>query len=121
MRKYNCLRGIIVLFAFLVLMSCNKQEHNNLCNVSNPIEDIAWLKAEIEKIQQNTDNDKYSYWMTATLHGNTVFFYGNCDPASNYISVLINCKGEMIGKLNDYADELTDVKLFWKPKDSACH
>ena len=121
MRKLFDFLGLAAIIFSIALISCEKDENNdtesNKCNVSNPIEDLDWLKQEIDDVKQ----DEYSYYVMATYEGETVFYYGNCNPVINYISIVRNCNGDSLGLTNDLYDELTDVSTLWKHEDSKCN
>ncbi len=120
MKNYIFL-GLVAVIISTTLISCekddNKESINNKCNVSNPAEELEWLKDKID----NVEEDQYSYFVMANYKGETVFYYGNCDPLINYISVVMNCSGENIGYTYDLAEELTDRTILWKPENSECH
>jgi len=106
----------------LVLISCNKDEHkdsNEYYCKSNPAIELDWLKEIIEEIEQR--NDQYAYYMTATYRDETVFYYGNCDPAANYASFVLNCNRDTLGNINDLSNELIDIRLLWKHDESKCN
>lgn len=112
---------VMVLFLF----SCKKDSNESpkeICYVSNPTEELAWLKASIESLEAgNAENLKYSYYMTANLDGETVFYYGNCNPLINYTSSIQNCSGETLGSLSTLYTKLTDAKILWQPSGSVCN
>lgn len=51
--------GFAALIMSITLNSCEKdeKEYSNKCNVSNPAEEIDWLKEAISDVKQ----DEYSY------------------------------------------------------------
>lgn len=112
---------LVALVISTTLISCEKDDNkasiNNTCNVSNPAEELEWLKAEIN----NLEGDEFSYYVMANYKGETVFFYSNCNPVIDYISVVKNCSGENIGYTYDLADEITDRTILWTPENSKCH
>lgn len=105
----------------ITLFSCNKDKtidsERNECNVSNPAEEIGWLKDAIDKVKQ----DEYSYYAMAHYKGETVFYYGSCNPLANFASHIQNCSGENLGNTNDLQDDLTDITIIWKHKNSKCN
>lgn len=121
--KFTNMYKYLLSFSILILIfssSCEKKEiTTNTCGVSNPIEDLSWLKKEINEIEQS--NAKYSYYMIAKFNGKSVFFYGNCNPVVNYVSYLRSCSGEIIGNTNLYYTDLTEVDVLWKPENSICN
>jgi len=104
----------------ITLLSCEKDDNNdsknNKCNVSNPVDDLDWLKQEIDNVKQ----DEYSYYVMATYKSEPVFYYGNCNPVINYVSIVRNCVGDSLGFTNDLYDELTEISTLWKHEDSKC-
>lgn len=113
MRRFICLSSISLLLVSFVHISCKKDQK---CNVSNPVEELAWLKESINEVKQ----DQYSYFMMAKYKKETVFYYGNCNPVINYVSYILNCNGEPLGYTNELFNDLTDIKLIWKHELSAC-
>lgn len=118
-RCFNFL-WIATIIVFTSMISCsdddNKDFDNNKCNVSNPTEDLVWLKEAIDEVKE----DEFSYYVMANYKGETVFYYGNCDPTINYASFIQNCNGENIGNTNDLQDELSDETIVWKHAESKC-
>lgn len=120
MRKIQYYLGLVAIILSITLISCEKDDSkksNNKCNVSNPAEDLAWLKEAIDEVKQS----EYSYYVMATYKGESVFYYGNCNPVVNYISIVHNCSGENLGYTNDLYDALTDKAILWKHKNSKCN
>ena len=94
------MKKTFLLLAFIgFIVSCSTDDDkdiDNTCNVSDPTEELGWLKNEIDTIK----DDEFSFYTMATLDGETVFYNGNCNPAVNYISTLRNCSGEVLGNTN---------------------
>lgn len=112
---------LTILIISLFLISCDKYENNNRCNVSNPVEDLEWLKLKIAEINQgDEDLSSYAYFMTATYKGETVFYYGNCNPLINYVSMVQNCNGDTLGNTNDLYSKMSNTTVLWKHKKSKC-
>ena len=118
MSNYKTMKRILSLIsilALIVIISCENEESKNyFCNVSNPAEELPWLKTMI------LDLSDYSYIMAADYKGKTVFYNVNCNPLVNYASTVFNCNGDLIGNTNDIRNELSNVKLIWKHADSKC-
>ena len=122
----------IFLFAAaisLMAFSCDKEENyiaplGNACSVNNPAEDLAWLKAEIQRLEQlNSDIAKYFYIQQAEYKQQTVFIYNNCCPMCGTIVPVYNCQGELLFYLSDKPEEVKNIKnqtVIWQPKDYAC-
>ncbi|MDO6802921.1 hypothetical protein Q4595_10715 [Wenyingzhuangia sp. 1_MG-2023] len=107
---------IVAVIIIGILASCknDSKEIITICEVSNPIEDLTWLKTQVE--HANT----YHYYMMATYNNQTVFYNGNCNPAVNYQSSVYNCEGALIGYTNDLQNELKNATLLWKHTESDC-
>lgn len=114
------LQFVAVIFS-IILTSCEKDDNNDLysntCNVTNPAEEIVWLKQEIDNVKQ----DEYSYYVIAKYKGETVFYYGNCDPLINYVSIVRNCAGDSLGYTHDLYNEFTKISTLWKHENSKCN
>lgn len=114
----NIFAGIVLLLSFVVV-SCQKADlkrEKNTCNVVEPTEELAWLKAEIDESRQ----DEYTYYVMATYKRKTVFYNGNCNPAVNYASSVRNCSGELIGYRNELAEEFTNETVIYQHENSMC-
>ena len=120
----------ILLFATcisLMAFSCEKEEAivlTSICAVTNPTEELAWLKAEINSREQSTsDINKYFYIQQAEYNGQVIFIYNNCCPMCNTIIPAYNCQGELLFYLNQDLEEskkIKNTKVIWQPKDFAC-
>ncbi len=112
------------------LLSCSNSEEFNsksACGVDNPIENLAWLKSEIEQREQNqidqTVDWQYHYIMLVAFEKKDIFIYGNCCPNCNSVYVVNNCNGVKIGFIGDEkfsSDLLSTGKLIWKSKNNEC-
>lgn len=109
------LRLTSILTLFIIISCDNEEPENNDCNVSNPTEELSWLKTMI------IDSSEYEYIMTANYKDEMVFYNVNCNPLVNYASSVFNCSGDFIGNTNDIHDELSDDRLIWKHADSKCN
>ncbi len=108
--------SVFLLFLSFSFFSCEK-DYDNTCNVLNPAEEITWLKEAIDNVKE----DEYSYYVMADYDGETVFYYVNCDPLVNYVSIVTNCNGDNLGQLNNLQDELTNMTVLWKHEASKCN
>ena len=116
MKRLLYLLALASILILSVMLSCDKDESkSDPCDVSNPIEELAWLKATID------DLSEYSYIMIADYNGETVFYFGNCNPLANSVSSVYNCNGDFIGYTNDIRSEITNDRLLWKHEDSECN
>ncbi len=121
MRQIFNLIGAATIIVCITLLSCEKDDNtdlgNNKNNLSNPAEEIGWLKEAINNVKQ----DQYAYYVMAKYKGEIVFYYGNCDPAANYVSFIKDFSGNNLGYTNDLYDELSDITILWKHEESKCN
>ena len=110
----------LLILLTIAFYGCDKAEEAALpsewCGVQNPIKEVAWLKEAIEAVE----NDEYSYYASAIYQNAHVVYYGNCNPAINYVSFVLDCSGNNLGNTNDLYEELSDIEILWKPPDSQC-
>lgn len=107
--------SLISILALILIFSCdNEESENNFCDVSNPTEELSWLKTMINNFSD------YEYIMVANYEGETVFYNVNCNPLVNSASTVFNCSGDFIGNTNDIRDDLSNERLIWKHANSKC-
>jgi len=123
----------ILLFATLISLmafSCEKDETTNMlvsgntCTVNNPVEELAWLKAEIQHREQSpSEFEKYFDIQQAEYNQQTVFIYNSCCPVCTTSVPVYNCQGELLFYGIDKPQEakkIKNIKIIWQPKDYAC-
>ena len=135
----------LTTFSFLVLFgfSCTNNDNEGTdtaellkkaelltaCDVDNPVEDLDWLKAEIEDREQNKGEfyfEEYQYISMGIYKNEVLFFYGNCCPVCNSVINVYNCKGELVGTVGyDETkfipfDALFESEFIWKADNFAC-
>jgi hypothetical protein len=120
--KTIILSGIVML---TMLFSCNKDSGNtnvNTCNVSNPAEDLPWLKTRIGNLVIADPNTiKYQYVQQADYNGETVFIFGNCDPLALSLFPVYSCTNVLLGNVGQIpVTSLLNVKTLWKSQNSLC-
>ncbi len=116
-----------ILVVCFLMTSCDSTDHDRFkafCTVDNPVEDLVWLKTEIEEREQNiTEFSKYQYISQSIYKGESVIIDANCDPFSNSVFIVFNCKGENIGFIGDENfpfEVLTNGQVIWKTEGSVC-
>lgn len=120
MRKTKLVTALF--FISLIVFSCHHDDDvSMMCNVSNPIEDLEWLKNRIDELVQ-TGNGEF-YISQANYNGKTIFIEANCCLVCNSIIPVYYCSGESVGYIGD--DNLTwtlldNDKVIWKPDDFKC-
>ena len=116
-------RYVFILWVLsTILMSCTN-DHENTCDIADPIEELMWLKEQIDQVKEFEDQlaTETIYYSIAKYQGETVFFNTNCDPLVNYASVVYNCNGDQIAYTNDIFDDLSQVSRIWESKPSKCN
>ena len=122
---------LLLLFLSFTTAACENCDPGEVvgpaCSVENPVEELAWLRDEIQaRLQQPTSEyTQYEYIAQTEYRGETVFVYGNCCPNCNTIFSVFNCSGEQISQLG-YREEdidfgiLEQAVMIWKPEDYSC-
>lgn len=90
-----------LLFALMTLVSCSNDDNGKAitlsiagCGVDKPLEELLWLKTEIESREANTNEDmKYCYIVQGTVNNSTVFIYKDCNPLVDKIVLIYDCEG----------------------------
>lgn len=107
------------------LFSCSKKGDNAIlvCGVSNPVEDLVWLSAEINiRTRDAGENDKFYYISQAVFEDRIVFLYQNCDPKANTVIPVYDCAGESLGFVGKEhtLDQFLNLKIIYSPDDFQC-
>lgn len=120
-----------ILIAITLVLSCKKDFlSDNTCNVSNPLEQLLWLKNTVQSLDSFPEREKFTVISMAKYNGGTVFTEGSCDPRVDYVIPVWNCSGERIGIVGsgDIPGEevidmtrLTNWKVIWKSQNSVCN
>ena len=115
---------IVIIFSLLVL-SC-KEEDVVVCYETNPLEELEWLKTEIENLNQaDSATAKYFYVSQAEYKDSTIFIIANCCPFCYTIMYAYNCSGEIVGTLGYGEDDidfsiLENANVIWRHDDFGC-
>ncbi|GAA4279593.1 hypothetical protein [Gaetbulibacter aestuarii] len=119
---------IYLLVAILALNSCSKDSKpadvlpTNTCGVTNPAEDIPWLKERLA-YYDSTRAETFFMWQT-DYQGETIFVLGTCEGSYNPNYSAFDCEGNHVSitdELNDYLNSVTSKYLIWKPKNFKCN
>ena len=109
-----------MIFVSAFLISCAEQEE--------PREDVAWLAAKIENMEQDQGLGKYMYILTGSYEDATVYIFGNCCPHCNTVTTVYDSEENLLGIIdftgvgNGIApSSIQNVKVYWSPKKSACN
>lgn len=106
-----------ILLLLVAMVSCQKNDLNEICNVRNPTENIAWLKNKINELEADPNRKAFSISM-GTLEGSTVFFINFCCSYCSYIVPIYDCVG--IEKTGVNPGNVVNQKIVWKPADYSC-
>ena len=94
------------------------------CTFENPVQDLEWLQTEISFREANPNEElQYCYITQASIDGNPVFVYRDCNPFIDKIDPVFNCFGVFLGFVGDEGVEfsaLADEKLVWSPNTFSC-
>ncbi|CAH8285412.1 hypothetical protein EV196_1019 [Mariniflexile fucanivorans] len=116
----------LLLTLVFIIFSCCKKDNDvtNTCNVSNPVEDLTWLKEQIQELENTSSYESKETYILQTKHdGNSLFILGNCCAACNSVSTVYNCEGEMIGYIGDDTFNFNLIEnstIIWKAENSIC-
>ncbi|WP_303319098.1 hypothetical protein Q4Q34_03445 [Flavivirga abyssicola] len=118
-----------LLFAILILLtffSCKSDDDfNNTCNVSNPVENLEWLKEAIEELEQSSLAQTGEVYVSQTYYKfSTIFIFGNCCALCNSVLSVYNCEGKILGYIGDdtFKRSLLDKSvIIWKPENFICN
>ena len=93
----------------------------NSCGVSDPAEDLPWLKSVIEEIEFTEIGRQFMYVQEARYLGKSVFIIGNCCPYCNVIIPVYDCDGELVCNLGTCNVSLfKNRKLIWSGDPFEC-
>jgi hypothetical protein len=116
-----------IIFCFITFINCTPDEKDNdssVCGVFNPIQNLSWLKDEIENGAYSTPSSIYDvYISTAIYKGQTILFTTICCPVCDVAPPKIkNCSGQSLGLLGleIQESELTETKVIWRTQNGFC-
>lgn len=122
------MKSLIYLSLCLLLsVSCSNDDANKktelICSVKNPIEDLDWLKSEIESLKNK--GGKYESIIQNMYKNQIIFIFNNCNPAINSVIPVKDCNGKNIGVIGENQenipfDILQNGKIIWKPEGFKC-
>lgn len=99
------MKKTILLFGFLYLISCSNDDNLPViyaCDVTNPIEDLQWLKGLVEELEKTeSELTQYFYIEQAEYQNESIFISNNCCPICSTIAPIYDCEGNNIGFLGD--------------------
>jgi hypothetical protein len=106
----------IIILLFSICFAC-RDEDGAPCNTENPIEELTWLKDNIEEKESQPHPGIGYYFYQGRYDKKDVFIADICCPACDYVILVYDCEGNT---LNISADKVTDKKLVWESDESPC-
>ena len=114
-----------LLLAFLLSCQSNQlvnqeNEGTNFCGVSNPLEELAWLKEWQQKTEVTPENPCALYSIIqGNYKGQTVYIIGVggplCDTCAG--NAVYNCEGEQVFVCNlEEQAKISGQKVIWERK-----
>jgi len=117
----------IFIFTITFLVSCGSDDDVFSlaiagCGVENPLEQLTWLKAEVERRAENQNAEmKYCYIVQGKLEGNTVFIYEDCNPLVDKAIFILNCEGNSLDADGFATSNIVEnKKIIWRTDNFAC-
>ena len=121
------MKRFLLLPILFCLVSCGDDDNSMLlgaCGVENPIEDLDFLRLEVERRNDDTSEDAvFCFIEQAEIDGQTIFLYNDCNPRINKAVPIFDCSGASIGNLGDEnfdSDAITNRTIIFSPPDFAC-
>lgn len=118
--------SLAAILVGLLAFGCNNDDVTviSACDVENPIEDLEWLRSEIQRRKNDTSADAvYCYIEQAKSDGQTIFIYNDCNPLASKVIPILNCSGTSVGFLGDENFRLNGIEerfVLFRPTDFAC-
>jgi len=115
--------SLLLCYLFL-LWSCSDNDDSldsvAACGVDNVVEDLSWLRAEIERREESSTEDlKYCYITIAEIEGGSFFIYRDCNPlVDKACCPIYDCAGNL--QSFDKLAEVSGERIIWKTRDFAC-
>ncbi len=101
----NKIKNIFITFSIIFMASC-EENTTTVCNVANPLEQLAFLK-EAKNIIDSIDCGAKSSIEQYTFNSEIVFLVNICSNITDGQTVVYNCKGEVVCKFGGVLGENT--------------
>ncbi|WP_192825136.1 hypothetical protein [Rufibacter sp. LB8] len=83
----------LCLSVLLLFSGCDLDDDQKVCNVSNPTENLPWLKAKKEELQTSIN---CHFIDQGEWRGITVFIFGTCSPLISSVLLVYDCEGNLL-------------------------
>lgn len=115
-------------WAFIILLTLSiscKEEVDSVCSVRNPIQDLPWLAADIQQINQSGFLSQYFYLEWTIHESKQVFAFLNCSPSGYFLVPVYDCAGNSIGTIGYEEDDIPPSVfdngiIIWRADNFAC-
>jgi hypothetical protein len=117
---------LLILFV-ATLTACKNESCLQSCGVSNPAQDLPWLKQLIENHTPDSSADSKEYYPPAEIvshayKGKTVYLVDMCMQCPDNLTTVVNCEGQVICEFGGIAgrntcpdfSEATRLEVVWK-------
>jgi hypothetical protein len=113
---------LFVVISIFLAFSCQEDTGPlRACSVENPVEDLDWLAAEIQKMEASEFFSQYFYVTQAKYGPKTVFIFLDCCPNCDSAWRVFDCSGNLMGYIGDIDESILDSDVvIWKSDNSTC-
>jgi len=114
---------IVLVLVFMISCSDNDDTIVAACGANNPTQELAWLKTEIDRRNENPNDDmKYCYIVLGQFKGDDIFIYADCNPLIDKAIPYYNCEGEILNAQENPIgfDQVKNKNIIWKRNDFVC-
>ena len=118
--------SLFLLVTLLLYFSCDTDDVAVVpaCGVTNPIEDLSWLRNEVARREANiTEFSKFCFIVQAVANAETIFLYEDCDPLADKFIPVFDCDGTAVGRVGDEnypLEAITMREIIYRPSDFSC-
>ena len=124
------MRALILFISIIfIAIGCHEIAFENegpaksFCGVTNPINNLDWLREEVEAISSQSYAAMDVFVISAVYQGQVVFFIDICCPVCNVAPPEIrNCQGQSLGRLGDSiaAMDVVSRSILWRTDNNVC-
>ncbi len=109
--------SLFALFLVMAVACCKDDKGPLVCNVEDPISDLAWLKQKTVELSQGGFG-KYAYITQSDSDNGIIFTMHNCCPVCDYVPTYYDCSGTKIE--GSALKGLKNQKRIWLSEDNEC-
>lgn len=112
---------------FMFLMQCETTPIQTTCGVSNPAEELSWMKSKIDEAKQSSlyEAGQLYIWETE-FNGETYFVFDNCCPNCGSVPLIYTCSGEDVSSNETvsnyiYSFDKSSIDVIWTSENFSCN